>query len=351
VTDELPTLEASLESLGARGVTRAATWFDDHWWAYAFAVSFRDAPRSRDGLQDGLADLTKVALTKAAPDYDPEFSGGQLVVDVAEGTISLELARAETELTEDRLVVDLTSATSLFERSPEPEAEHEGEDSTSWDLEWHAADAAEDHADWLGKFEAVLVEDAEDPSKARELVGFVESLLDAVEEEEEGEDDEELDPDEAIRGLGEALAALGATGATTATVRYVEEEFGQALADAMNAMAGEIESERDDPAAVVASTYGAVQGLFEESPWELVQLELDGRVLPDTEPAACWLRTAAMLVLLARLGDRAEVWGTGGSSGVLELDLPATTATLAHRHPRLRRLPSVRVVIQAHEGG
>jgi len=352
MTDELPTLEASLESLGVRGVARAATWFDDYWWAYAFAVSFRDAPRSRDGLQDGLAELTKVALSKAAPDYDPEFLGGQLVVDVADGTISFELARAVTETTEDRLTVDLTSATSLFERSPEPEAEDEGEDSTTWDLEWHASDAAEDRAGELAKLEAVFVEGTDDPSKAGEWLGVVESLLDAVEEEEEeDEDHEELDPDETIRTLGEALAALGATGAATAAVRYVGEPFGQALADAMNAVAGEIESERDDPAAVVASTYGAVEGLFEESPWELGPLELDGRALTDTEPAASWLRTAAMLVLLARLGDWEEMWNMGGSSGVLEIDLPAATATLAHRHARLRRLPPERIVLHAREGG
>jgi hypothetical protein len=119
----------------------------------------------------------------------------------------------------------------------------------------------------------------------------------------------------------------------------------------MNPMAGEIESERDDPAAVAASTYGALAELFRKSPWELGGLELDGRALTDTEPAASWLRTAAMIVLMARLGDWAEVWGTGGSSGVLEIELPAATATLAHRHPRLRRLPPERIVIQARTGG
>ena len=351
MTDEAPPLAAAVESLRTLGVARAVTWFDDYWWTYAFAVSFRDGSATRAVLEPGLTALTRAALAKAAPDNDPAFRGGQLVVDVADGTISLELARVLVETREDRLTVDLTSATSLFERSSEPEAEDDGADSSPWDLEWHAADVAqEDRAGELAKLEAVFAEGA-DPGKAREWLGAVEGLLDAVEEDEHVEDEDELDPDEAIRVLGEALAALRATGAAAATVRYEEENFGQALSEAMNAVAGEIESERDDPAAVVASTYGAVQGLFEESPWQLVRVELDGRVLTDTEPAASSLRTAAMLVLLARLGDWAEVWGMSGSSGVLQIDLPAGTATLAHRHPELQRLPPERIVIRARDGG
>ena len=351
MTDDAPTLETLLASLGGNDIVRAATWFGDYCDAYAFAVSFGGAPRSRDGLQDGLVDLTRAALEQALPDYDPAFLGGQLVVDVVEGTISIELARGVTETTEDRLTVDLASAASLFARPDEAEAEDDPRDSTAWDLEWHAADdALEDPAAELAMLEQVFLDGTGDRGKASEWVGVVESLLDAVEEEEDEEDDEdELDPDEAIRALGEALAALRATGATTATVRYEAENFGQALADAMNAAAGEIESARDDPAEVVASTSRAVEELFEESPWDLSRLELDGEVA-DTEPAASWLRTAAMLVLLARLGDWEEMWSSSGSSGVLELDLPDATATLVHRHPRLRRLPPERIVIRARDG-
>ena len=350
MTDEAPTLAAALESLRAHGVARAATWFDDYWWTYAFAVSLRDGSTSRAVLQGGLETLTRAALEQAVPEYDPEFHGGRLVVDIAGGTITLELARVATETREARLTVDLRSAASLFERSPEPDADEEDEDSTAWDLEWHAADAArEDQAGELAKLEAVFAEGTEDSDTAREWLGAIESLHDAV--EDELEDDDELDPDEAIGILGDALAALRETGAATATIGYEEEDFGQALADAMNAVAGEIESEKEDPAAVVASTYGAVQALFEESPWQLVRLELDGRVLADTEPAVSWLQTAATLVLLARLGDWEEAWGTSGSSGVLQIDLAASTATLAHRYPKLRRLPPERIVFQARDGG
>ena len=231
----------------------------------------------------------------------------------------------------------------MFARPEEPDGP-EG-DSGDWDVEWHALDGLDDHGE-LAKIEEVVAEGTGDPAQAREWIEAIESVMG-----EEDDDEAELDPDDAMTALRDALAALGATGATTATVRYSVEDFGRAFADALDAASAEIETGSQEPADVAASVTGAVEALFDRSPWQLDALELDGRGVTDGDAEATPLREAGMLVLLARLGDWDELWSMSGSSGVLEIDLRGATAAIAHRHPTWRSLPAERVILRPRDHG